>query len=68
MSMDSVLLGFVEVVLQGDWRSEKPFLMDFIRPPEECCFDLRLLWIARTLKLAKHATVTETDCSTEDHA
>ena len=68
MSMDSVLLGSVEVVLQGDRRSEKPFLMDFIRTPEEDCFDLRLLWIARTLKLAKHATVTETDCSTVDHA
>ena len=66
--MDSVLLGSVEVVLQGDRRSEKPFLRDFIRPPEEDCFDLRLLWIARTLKLARHATMTETDCSTVDHA
>ena len=68
MSMDSVFLGSVEVVLQGDRRSEKPFLMDFMRSREEDCFDLRLLWIARTLKLAKHATVTETDCSTVDHA
>ena len=67
MSMDSVLLGSIEVVIQGERRSEKPFLMGFIRPPEEDRFDLRLLCIARTLKLAKHATVTETDCSTVDH-
>ena len=79
--MDPLFLGCAGGLPQRDRISGKPILADGRRllcaleldlflalPCEGACSDLRLLWIIKTLKLAKHATVTDTDCSTEDHA
>ena len=71
--MDPVSFGSLEELPQCGRRSERPLLPDLSLLEPALFFarslaDLRLLSIAKTLKLARHATITETDCSMEVHA